>query len=257
MKQLVQSALKRFGYRIEKLRQPLPGEPIFLIDFALQILNQQREGVVKFVQIGANDGVQEDACYAWLRRFPWQGILVEPQPKLAARLRRMYSDRKNIVVEEVVVADQSGQLDFYYLSEHPGVPAWATGIASLDYASIASHRDKIPGFDSALVKTTVSALTLNDLLERHRIDNLDFLLIDAEGYDARILASVDFRRIKPSVIAYEDCNLSHDDRAICRTRLAREGYRFATWGGDTLACQPGILPLWDERKRQAALGIGS
>jgi FkbM family methyltransferase len=256
MKKLIQSVLKRFDYRIEKLRSPLPGDLIFLLDLALYVLNQRRDGEVRFVQIGANDGVQEDPCYAWIHRFPWQGVLVEPQPKLAAGLREMYRERAKITIEQAVIADRPGQLDLHYLKESAGVPAWATGIASLDYASIAAHRDKIPGFDAAIAKATVPAITLHDLLERHRINSLDFLQIDAEGYDARILATVDFRRIRPPVIAYEDCNLSYEERAACRAMLGREGYHFATWHGDTLACLPEVLPVSDDRKAYVGFASG-
>jgi FkbM family methyltransferase len=248
MKKIIQSTVNRLGYRIEKIRRPLGGELIFLLDFALFILNQQRHGEVRFLQVGANDGLQEDPCYAWIRRFPWRGVLVEPQPKLAMQLREMHRDRPGIVVEEAVVADQPGHLDLYYLAEREGIPTWASGIASLDYASIAAHRAKIPGFDAALTKVRVPALTIEQLLSKHDLDALDFLQIDAEGYDAKILAAIDFRRIRPPVISYEDCNLSPEERAACRELLTGEGYRFATWHGDTLACLPEVLPVSSDRK---------
>ena len=232
MKRLIQSGLKHFGYQIERLREPLPGENFYVVDFVLYILNEHRNNLVKFLQIGANDGVQEDPCYAWLRRYPWQGIMVEPQPKLAGQLRQMYRGRRGILVEEAVIADRSGHLDFYYLADQPGVPSWATGIASLDYHFLMAHRSKIPQFDAALRKTTVAAYTFNDFLDRHHIQTLDFLQIDAEGYDARILASIDFHRIKPTVIAYEEHHsLPRDEQIACRAKLASAGYRFGAWDG--------------------------
>lgn len=248
MKQLIQSILNRAGYRIEKIRRPFDGELIFLLDFALYLLNRRRAGAVRFLQIGANDGIQEDPCYAWVNRFPWQGILVEPQPHLASGLRRMYCERPGIVVEEAVVADRPGALDLYYLQRKEGVPEWASGIASLDYATIAAHRGKIRGFDDAIAKVRVPALTVEQLLDRNGFDSIDFIQIDAEGYDAQILRSIDLQRIRPAVIAYEECNLAFAERAACRTRLSREGYRFASWHGDVLACLPDLLPVSADRR---------
>ncbi|MBS3936164.1 MAG: FkbM family methyltransferase [Sulfuritalea sp.] len=248
MKQLIQSILNRAGYRIERIRRPFDGELIFILDFALYLLNQRRAGAVRFLQVGANDGIQEDPCYAWVNRFPWKGILVEPQPILAAGLRHMYRDRPDIIVEEAVVADRPGALDLYYLQRKEGIPEWASGIASLDYATIATHRSKIPGFDQAIAKARVPALTVAQLLARNGFDSIDFIQIDAEGYDAQILRSIDFRRIRPAVIAYEECNLAFAERAACRTRLSREGYRFATWHGDVLACLPDLLPVAADRR---------
>ena len=248
MKKAVQSTLNRAGYRIEKIRPPLGGEQIFLLDFALFVLNQRRNGVVRFLQIGANDGMQEDPCYAWINRFSWQGVLVEPQPRLAAHLREMYRDRPRIAIEQAVLADRPGELDLYFLAEREGVPEWASGIASLDYSSIAAHRKKIPGFDKAIAKVKVPAYTMDQLMAKHSIEALDFLQIDAEGYDAKILSTIDFQRIRPPVISYEDCNLSPEDRAACRLLLAKEGYRFANWHGDTLACLPEVLPVSSDRR---------
>lgn len=248
MKKAIQSILNHAGYRIAKIRQPLGGEQIFLLDFALFVLNQRCKGVVRFMQVGANDGIQEDPCYAWINRFPWQGVLVEPQPKVAAQLRAMYIDQPRIAIEQVVVADQPGELELHYLKAGEGVPEWATGIASLDYASIAAHREKILGFDAAIARIKVPALTIEQLLMKNGFETVDFLQIDAEGYDAKILASIDFRRIPPQVISYEDCNLTHEERADCRSLLSREGYKFATWHGDTLACLPEVLPVSSNRK---------
>jgi hypothetical protein len=87
VKKLVQQLINRLGYRLERIRPPLPGKSIFVLDYLLYVLNQQRGGKVSFVQIGANDGVQEDPCYPWINRFPWKGVLVEPQPVLAGSLK--------------------------------------------------------------------------------------------------------------------------------------------------------------------------
>ncbi len=257
MKKTVQRVLNHAGYRIEKIRKPLGGEQIFLLDFALFVLNQRCNGVVRFLQIGANDGIQEDPCYAWINRFPWQGVLVEPQPKLAAQLRAMYIDQPRIAIEEAVVADQPGELVLHYLKAGEGVPEWATGIASLDYASIAAHREKILGFDAAIARIKVPALTIEQLLMKNGLETVDFLQIDAEGYDAKILASIDFRRIRPPVISYEDCNLTHEERAACRSLLSSEGYKFATWHGDTLACLPEVLPVSSNRRAYSDIAPSS
>lgn len=248
MKKVIQSVLKHAGYRVEKIRPPLAGRQIFLLDLALFILNQRRQGAVRFLQVGANDGLQEDPCYAWINRFPWRGVLVEPQPNLAEHLRTMYRQTPRIAVEQAVVSDRPGELELHYLKVGSGVPEWATGIASLDREAIAAHRPKIPGFDAALSRITVPALTIEHLLDKHGLETVDFLQIDAEGYDAKILRGIDFRRIRPPVISYEDCNLSHAERAGCRNLLMEQGYLFATWHGDTLACLPEVLPVSADRR---------
>jgi hypothetical protein len=82
---------------------------------------------------------------------------------------------------------------------------------------------------------------------------MDFLQIDAEGYDARIIGSIEFRQTKPSIICYEEGGLPHSERYACRAKLAAKGYRFGTWDGVVVACLPEVLPIWDERLRQLEL----
>lgn len=249
MKKLLQRLINAAGYRIERLRPPLPGPHAFLLDFVLHVLNQQRGGRVSFVQIGANDGRQEDPCYAWIQRFPWRGVLVEPQPGLAQALRGMYRDGGRIAVEQAVIAARPGIATLHTLRDSPRTPAWASGIASLDRRTIEQHRHKIADFDRLLVAEPVPAMTFDELLEKHAIDALDYLQIDAEGHDHAILQTIDIGRLRPAVIAYEHANLAPEASAACRRLLAGHGYAFAAWLGDTVACLPALCPVSEDRAR--------
>jgi len=249
MKEHIQRWLGKAGYRIERLRPPLPGVSLFVLDYVLQILNQRRAGEVSFVQIGANDGMQEDPCYAWINRFPWRGVLVEPQPRLAARLRALHRDNSRIRVEQAIIADAPGAATLYYLRETDGTPEWASGIASMSRQAITQHRGEIPGFDALLAEAVLPAVTLAQLLAKYAIASLDYLQIDAEGADYRILQSIDFAQVKPAVIAYEHANLTPEENAACRALLALHGYHFGSWLGDTIACLPELFPVSTDRRR--------
>jgi FkbM family methyltransferase len=245
VKRLIQKALNRFGYRIERIRSTSPGPHLFILDYVLHLLNERRGGEVTFVQIGANDGRQEDPCYAWIEAFPWRGVLVEPQPALAAALRELHSRNPRIAVQEALISSESGTATLYFLN---GGPSWATGIASLSKEAISTHRHKIEGFDSLLSETMLQTMTLSQLLERHSLSAIDYLQIDTEGHDFEIIKTVDFGRIRPSVICYEHANLSYEDNVACRSLLAREGYHFASWLGDTVACHEDLLLVSDDRQ---------
>lgn len=244
--------MNRLGYRVERIRPRLPGEEFNVLDLALVCLNRRREGRVRFVQIGANDGVREDPCYAWITRFPWKGILVEPQPELVHALRRLHAGNADIHIAQAVIAEAPGRATLHYLRKDPRTPAWASGIASLSKAAILGHRRKIAAFDELLGSLEVEALTLEQLLERCGLDDLDLLQIDAEGYDYRILATLDFGRRRPPVVCYEHVNLTPEDNAACRELLSAQGYRFASWLGDTVACQPEVLPVSADRRTYLA-----
>jgi FkbM family methyltransferase len=214
----------------------------------LDVLNKRLHGAVNFVQIGANDGIQEDPCYAWINRYPWRGVLVEPQPELAAALRRIHGANERIRVQEAVITDQPGTATLYYLRQGPDLPAWTSGIASLRREAIEGHRQKIPNFDAALASVEVSALSLSQLLDASGLPSLDFLQIDAEGYDFQIIRSIDFDKLRPLVISFEHANLSPEDHAACRTLLAARNYEFASWLGDTVACHREFMLVSGDRR---------
>ena len=81
---------------------------------------------------------------------------------------------------------------------------------------------------------SVHCWTFHQLLERHRLDHVDLLQIDAEGYDYEILRTIDFSRLRPRFINYERV-LLHEDEPACRAMLTDAGYVLFDWSVDTLA----------------------
>ena len=46
-------------------------------------------------------------------------------------------------------------------------------------------------------------LTFDELVRQYDVEHIDLLQIDTEGYDAEIIKSIDFSKIKPSIIRFE------------------------------------------------------
>lgn len=67
--------------------------------------------------IGANKG----SYLFWLSRWAGRVVAFEPQPGLAAYLRRMYGARPNVTIEAKGVYSKNGDLDLYV--PNPGSPA--------------------------------------------------------------------------------------------------------------------------------------
>ena len=86
----------------------------------------------------------------------------------------------------------------------------------------------------------VKGVTLHSLFEKHQIQELDLLQIDAEGFDYEIIRSIDFAKTKPAIIHYEHMVLSQADRNACLELLAENGYRFFLEDSDTLAYCPDV-----------------
>jgi FkbM family methyltransferase len=116
----------------------------------------------------------------------WKIFAFEPDEKNRVILEKRYENQPNLVVDPRAVSDQSAErLPFFTSSE-------STGISSLAY------------FDESHKKTAdVSSTTLGEFCREHQIDHINFLLVDAEGYDLLVLKGLDWSAIKPDIIICE------------------------------------------------------
>ena len=172
-----------------------------------------------FVEIGSNDGEQHDHLRPFILSRPWRGIMVEPVPYVFERLRRNYESQGRIELENVAVAEEDGQLPFYYLveptqEERETLPDWYDGIGSFSRDAVVGHAAHIPDIESRIVSSEVTALTFESLCRRNRVERVDLLLIDTEGHDWQILQQ---HRPRPAATAARDLRaLPPVARAIAR-----------------------------------------
>ena len=196
---------------------------------------------VRFIQVGANDGEQQDPLHDAIRRFGWSGIMVEPVPFVFERLQRTSGALPGVILENVAIAADDGEAPFHHLTPAgPGgeVPAWADGLGSFSLEVIRSHREAIPDIEQRIVTTVVPTMTFDRLRATHGVDRLDVLHVDTEGYDLEILRLVDLDRLRPVVVVYEHHHLSPAERAAAHALLEVAGYDLVEYGLDTWAFNP-------------------
>jgi FkbM family methyltransferase len=196
-----------------------------------------------FIEIGANDGTGFDHLRPAILNSSWTGIMVEPVPYVFERLRRNYGQHPRVVLENAAIAAHDGHQPFYHLEEvadfqREGLPGWYHQIGSFSKDFVLSHARHIADIDQRLTCTEVPCLTFESLCQKHKVERLDLVAIDAEGFDAEIVKLIDLARRHPRLILYEHYHLSPADRKFCRSRLAEAGYEtmeehFDTWGLQT------------------------
>ena len=166
-----------------------PHEPGACVQFdetgfvARLVLKAGRDGVM--VDVGAQRGAAS-------RRFAdagWQVIAHEPDADNRVSLEAWARGRANVVIDTRAVADVSGKELTLYASPE------STGISSL-----------LAFRDSHAPKSTVRTCTIADVVVERRLERIDVLKIDAEGYDLPILRGGPWDRVRPEVIIceYED-----------------------------------------------------
>ena len=188
------------------------------------------------LQIGAMDGHSGDPVHPFLMRYDWPALLVEPVAEYFERLCETYRDRSQVRLANVAVAGHDGTVDLYRVDpaaiESGAVPGWGRGAASLYPDRTALHWDHIRPH---VGRESVDCLTLNSLIERYDVAQIDVLHIDAEGHDYAILRQLDFNRYRPAMINLEIVNLPEEEQEACKALLRGEGYRYEKTGYDLVA----------------------
>ena len=188
-----------------------------------------------FVQIGANDGVKNDPIYHHVKKSKWQGVLVEPLPDFIKRLKENYKGCEGLQFENSGISDVNGTLDFYFLPSEWSEPDWFQQIGSFSKESILFNLSNFPEIIPRIVSKKIPVLTLKDLFLKYDIHALDLLLIDAEGFEMRILQGLTASEVRPTYIFYEWGSMAANDNNKLKVFFANLGYKLYVAGPDILA----------------------
>jgi FkbM family methyltransferase len=241
---------RTIGYRLEKQKaHSLSGPLAFqdLLRFHLSWTPAAARGAV--VQVGANDGLATDPLYLLIAEYELTGVLIEPQALPFERLCARYRCRAGLTLLNVGIAESPGEMQLWQVREDFRAEydwragSGASGIASFDRQHVVRHilknaRGVVRTAADAEAKVecvTVPVTTLDAVIAEHVGGTVEILQIDAEGYDYRILRSLDLRRHRPRIVNYESKHLSSADKQACESMLHAHGYVTFGHGTDTCA----------------------
>ena len=188
------------------------------------------------VQIGSNDGKTSDPLHKLLKeRERWGGLFVEPVPHIFERLRNNYPDSDRFSFENSIINDGSN-VKFYWVSEKAkesdlGFPPWHDQLGGFDRSHITSH---IPELEPFIEEAELDGITIDQLLRKHGVSEVDILHIDTEGSDYKILSQLDLDAFQPLVILYERKHLPKEEETAS-VRFLEDRYAMYNLGADVLA----------------------
>jgi FkbM family methyltransferase len=148
-----------------------------------EVFDEMREGF--FLDIGAHDGVELSNSYILEKRYNWSGICIEANPESFEQLKR---NRRAICVNACLDASE-GFVNFAKRGMFGGIISVKTDNKSVDSQS-----------DINAMKT----VTLEQLLKDIKAPNeIDYLSIDIEGAEERVLKGFPFKEYKFKCITIE------------------------------------------------------
>lgn len=174
----------------------------------------------RYVEVGANHPTESSITRAFYDRG-WAGIEIEPVGEFADAFR---TERPRDTVVQVAVTDSGEQTATLHVIEGTGLSTLEDGIAE-------GHRAS--GW--TVEEQTVPARRLDEVLEEHLRpeDAIHFMVVDTEGSERAVLASVDLRRWRPWVLVIEatEPNTTTPTHEQWEDLVTGAGYEFCLFDG--------------------------
>jgi FkbM family methyltransferase len=141
------------------------------------------------VQLGSNKGNDKLTEYIKNNNINLElGLFVEAVPFHIDELKECYKDTPNSIIENVAIKlpgdNENEMVIHYHLDDGPKYE-----VASFDKNHILKHHttDKIESIK-------IPSMTLEEILDKHNITKIDWLLIDVEGLDAEIVETFNWNK---------------------------------------------------------------
>ncbi len=174
-----------------------------------------------FIQVGAFDA-QGDPILYYMEKYNINGIMIEPNPTPFKRLQHNQVLRE-ITLLNIAISPEEGIRNLYFVPENKadsyGKRYWAKYCSTL-----VPDRGRIMEFSEDVENIKVECCTLQRVINDHDVKNVDLLLIDTEGHDYEVIKSLDFGKIKPKIIHYEERHIPKDENIECHHFLKEQGY---------------------------------
>lgn len=152
-----------------------------------------------FVEIGADDGICFSNSNFFEKELNWKGICIEPRKEAYNKLIK----NRNCICENVALCNNEEIVDFM------DIKGYGIGLSGIVKEYDKRHIERInkeikhkdnKGKEIYKIKTK----KLCDILDKHSVTKIDFLSIDTEGCELKILETIDFNKVFIDVITIED-----------------------------------------------------
>jgi|GEM_PF-2535678 len=152
-----------------------------------------------YIDIGAHDPDELSVTKVFYDDFHWNGINVEPVPESHARFEKARPRDINV---RAVISDEAGIKPFYRIK---GITPGGIRGSALSSCSEAITREETRKLGMSYERMDIRSMTMSDLCRNYLPpgQQVDFLKIDAEGHEQRILLGADFESFRPAVVVME------------------------------------------------------
>jgi hypothetical protein len=176
----------------------------------------------KGLVIGTHDG-EFGEWVPLVRNFMSDMVLVEGSEKQFIELKKNYEGKQGVTLVNNLITTDGSDVEFY---------EGGKGYTNSVIKRVIDFWEK-----EEIHSTKRSSISINDLIFNHFSaynKKLDWIHLDVEGLDAKLLLSIKIDEL-PNFIIYEDFNLENDEKNTLVSYLENNGYKIYSKGGIGMA----------------------
>jgi FkbM family methyltransferase len=148
---------------------------------------QDKEGGF-FVDIGCAWPIYAGTTYYLEKHLGWRGLAVDALPQYRPMWEK---NRPDAEFHQYAVTDRTGDMLTFYEHDWPAV------------SSLSKQHAALFGGEERLTQVDVPTITLNDLLDRAKVEKIDLISMDIEGAEPGALRGFDIERFAPELVCIE------------------------------------------------------
>jgi FkbM family methyltransferase len=152
------------------------------------------------ISLGENDGKTLSNVLGLIENG-WNAHLVEPSKEAFSKLEALHKHNNKVHVYNYAVSDYSGETTFYHSGTHLN-KGDVSLLSTLDKKEI----DRWNG-TCEFTEEKVNVKTFKDFLNDTKLSTFDFISIDCEGVDYKILKQIDLTALQVKMLCIEYNNV--------------------------------------------------
>lgn len=184
-------------------------------------INQNNDQKISVVQVGTNHAYDELSDYL-TKTYDNKDIdlllLIEPNRFHNPTIKKCYEKYDNVIIENIAIKPSNlpeNKTKIYYRDFIGG----NFEVASCSFEHVLYH-DYVQGDINSF---EVSCLSLEELLDKHSITSLDWLLLDIEGIDAQVILNFSWEKYDIKRVDFEHLHLK-ENKELIKQKFLDMGY---------------------------------
>ena len=152
-----------------------------------------------FIDVGANDGITINNTLHFEKYYQWSGINIEP---LTESFEKLCVNRSNCINLNLAVDNKDGESEFIY---NTGYTEMISGLLeTYDKRHTERLNNELNKYGGSSIIKIIKTKTLQTIFKEYNVKNINYISIDVEGCEQRVLESINFDDVFIDVISFED-----------------------------------------------------